>query len=341
LEKSYDIFVSDTILLRKQYPMKFLSLAVAMLWMVLGVAGQSTFAADNVKISISNVEGSFLFGAVAAKKGFFAQENLNGELIRIAGNVMVPALANGDIDYTLMFGSVVRATLSNFPFKVVGSFVDSPTGALVGKAAITAPQSLKGKSIAVSSFGAGAYVTAVLTVQHLGMSPNEVKFVASGGDAGRLAALQNGLVDAALLNPAAAARAETLGFRVIAKSYELFTFPYAGLGTTNKKLAEKPAEVKRVLRALIKGSRYMRENRDETIQVLSDWAKIDRQSASDYYDATWKSSSPDGSIPEKGLRLVIEDAKSALKINRDISFSEVADDSLVKEVQREMKLKGR
>jgi ABC-type nitrate/sulfonate/bicarbonate transport system substrate-binding protein len=321
--------------------MKLLSLVLAALCIVAGFADKTAVAADTVKISISNVEGSFLFGAVAAKKGFFAEENLNAELIRIAGNVMVPALANGDIDYTLMFGSVVRATLSGFPFKVAGSFVDSPTGALVGKPSVTSPQSLKGKSIAVSSFGAGAHVTAVLTVQHLGMSPNEVKLVASGGDAGRLAALQNGLVDAALLNPAAAARAERLGFRVIAKSYDLFTFPYAGLGTTNRKLSEKPAEVKRVLKALIKGSRYMRENRDETVQVLSDWAGIDRQSALDYYDATWKGSSPDGSIPEKGLRLVIEDAKSALKIQRDVSFAEVADDSLVKEVQRDMKIKGR
>lgn len=321
--------------------MKFFGLALAALWIAAGFMAKTTDAADVVKISISNVEGSFLFGAVAAKKGFFAQENLNAELIRIAGNVMVPALANGDIDYTLMFGSVVRATLSGFPFKVAASFVDSPTGALVGKSTVTTAQTLKGKSIAVSSFGAGAYVTAALMVQHLGINQSEVKFVASGGDAGRLAALQNGLVDAALLNPAAAARAERLGFRVIAKSYELFTFPYAGLGMTSKKIAEKPTEAKKVIRALIKGSRYMRENRDETVNILADWAKIDRQSALDYYDATWRSSSPDGGIPEKGLRLVIEDAKSALKINRDISFSEVADDSLAREVQREMKIKGR
>src|SRR4030095_5924092 len=212
--------------------MKLLSLVLAALCIIDGFADKTAVAADSVKISISNVEGSFLFGAVAAKKGFFAEENLNAELIRIAGNVMVPAMANGDIDYTLMFGSVVRSTLSGFPFKVVGSFVDNPTGALVGKATVTSPQSLKGKSIAVSSFGAGAHVTAVLTVQHLGMNPNEVSLVAAGGDAGRLAALQNGLVDAALLNPAAAARAERLGFRVIAKSYDLFTFPYASLGTT-------------------------------------------------------------------------------------------------------------
>jgi ABC-type nitrate/sulfonate/bicarbonate transport system substrate-binding protein len=230
--------------------------------------------------------------------------------------------------------------LSGFPFKVVASFVDAPTGALVGKAGLT-PQNLKGKTIAVSSFGAGAHVTAVLTVQHLNLNPNEVKFVAAGGDSNRLATLQNGLVDAALLNPAAAARAEKLGFRVIAKSYDLFTFPYAGLGTTSKKLAEKPAEVKRVLKALIKGSRFMkeRENREETIQVLSQWARIDRQSAADYYDATWKSSSADGTIPEKGLRLVLEDAKSAMKIDRDIAPAEVADSTLLREALKEMKLK--
>ena len=321
--------------------MKLRSIVSGVLVLVVWPFIDRAATADNVKISISNVEGSFLFGAVAAKKRFFAEENLNAELVRIAGNVMVPALANGDIDYTLMFGSVVRATLSGFPFKVVASFVDSPTGALVGKAGLTMPQSLKGKSIAVSSFGAGAHVTAVLTVQHLGISPHEVKFVASGGDAARLAALENGLVDMALLNPAAAARAERRGLRVIARAYELLTFPYAGLGVTQKKIAERPAEIRRVLKALIKGSRYIRENRDETVQVLVDWARTDRQSALDYYDATWRSSSADGSIPEKGLRLVIEDAKSALKIDRDITYSEVADFSLVKEAQKELKLKAR
>src|SRR5262245_26383439 len=126
--------------------MKFLDVVLAALCIAGGFADKSAVAADTVIISISNVEGSFLFGAVAAKKGFFAEENLNAELIRIAGNVMVPALANTDIDYTLMFGSVVRATLSGFPCKVAVSFVDSPTGALVGKPSVTCTGSPKGKS---------------------------------------------------------------------------------------------------------------------------------------------------------------------------------------------------
>ena len=98
--------------------MKLRSLVLWALLLAVWLFVDIALAADNVKISISNVEGSFLFGAVAERKGFFAQENLNPQLIRIAGNVMVPAMANGDIDYTLMFGSVVRATLSGFPFDV-------------------------------------------------------------------------------------------------------------------------------------------------------------------------------------------------------------------------------
>ncbi len=56
--------------------MKFLRLALAAFCIVAGFAGKTAVAADTVKISISNVEGSFLFGAVAAKKGFFAEEYL-------------------------------------------------------------------------------------------------------------------------------------------------------------------------------------------------------------------------------------------------------------------------
>jgi ABC-type nitrate/sulfonate/bicarbonate transport system substrate-binding protein len=56
--------------------MPFLSLALAAVLILAGCIGKTALAADTVKISISNVEGSFLFGAVAANKGFFADENL-------------------------------------------------------------------------------------------------------------------------------------------------------------------------------------------------------------------------------------------------------------------------
>ena len=49
----------------------------------------------------------------------------------------------------------------------------------------------------------------------------------------------------------------------------------------------------------------------------------------------------DGSVPEKGLLLVIEELKRLAKMEREITPSEVVDLSLLKEAQKEMGLTPR
>ena len=49
----------------------------------------------------------------------------------------------------------------------------------------------------------------------------------------------------------------------------------------------------------------------------------------------------DGSVPEDGLRLVIEEAKKALKVDRKVSMSDVADLSILREAQKELEIKGK
>ena len=48
-------------------------------------------------------------------------------------NVAITALASGDTDYTMIFGSVVRAAIRGLPVKVVASFIDGSTHALVSR----------------------------------------------------------------------------------------------------------------------------------------------------------------------------------------------------------------
>jgi len=57
------------------------------------------------------------------------------------------------------------------------------------------------------------------------------------------------------------------------------------------------------------------------------------------YESVLKLFNDDGSVPEKGLLLVIEELKKLSKVEREISLSEVADLSLLKEVQKELGIK--
>ena len=76
-------------------------------------------AAEKVRISVTNYNMSYLAAGVAAKKGFFKEEGLDPEIIRMNFNVAMSALINGEVDYTMIFGSVVRAAMRGIPVKVV------------------------------------------------------------------------------------------------------------------------------------------------------------------------------------------------------------------------------
>ena len=60
-----------------------------------------SFAAEPVRISVSSTDLAYLATAVAWKRGFFADEGLNVEIIRMNANVAMTALVSGDVDYTM------------------------------------------------------------------------------------------------------------------------------------------------------------------------------------------------------------------------------------------------
>jgi len=302
----------------------------------------SSLAADKIRISISSLDAAFLTGGVALKRGFFKEEGLDVELIRMNANVSITALATGDIDYTMIFGSVVRAAVRGLPVKVVASYLDSSTHTLLARPEFKSVKDLRGKTLGVSSFGATAGVAARMMLQRSGIDPEkEIKIIALGSDRARFSALKEGLVDVTVMSPPADLEGKRMGFNVLARAYELFSFPFVGLGANTKKIKERPDEIKRAIKALVKANRYITANRDGTIQVLMEWGRTDRESAAASYDGTVKVFNADGSIPESGLKLVIDQARQALKMDQPVAADQVADLGPLREAQKELGIKGR
>jgi ABC-type nitrate/sulfonate/bicarbonate transport system substrate-binding protein len=104
-------------------------------------------------------------------------------------------------------------------------------------------------------------------------------------------------------------------------------------------LSERPDEVKRVLRAMLKANGYILKNREGTIQVLVHWAKSRPEFAEAGYDSAVNVFSMDGSIPEDGMRVVLDGYRKSMNIARQIPLSEVADLAPLLEAQRELGLR--
>ncbi len=305
------------------------------LLVTLFVLHTSVDAADKIRISISNLSGQFMTFPLAQKTGFLKEEGIEAEIIRVTGGAGSAALSSGDLDYGT--GMSVGGAMTGLPVKVVACFVPAPVLALVARPEVKSVQELKGKTVGISTFGGVSIFAARVMAKHFGLDPDkDMKFVAIGAVEARFIRLTQGLVDATILAPPLDSEAKKLGFNILARAEEILIFPETGLVTGVKKIQEKPDEIKRVIKAGIKANRYIRGNRDGTIQFIMEWLKVNREVATATYEGVFKVYNEDPSVCEKGLRLTIEERKQTLKINRDVRLSEVADLSLIREAQREM-----
>jgi NitT/TauT family transport system substrate-binding protein len=302
----------------------------------------SAWAADKIRIGIPSPAAQFVTFSLAQKKGFFKEEGLEAEIIQMRGNVPMAALVNGDIDYYTVVGSGVRSAIRGLPLKVLACYVPGLPLMLIARPEFKSVKELQGKSIGVGAYGATTDVIARMIFKHFGLDPDkDVKFIAGGEGPARLNAMNQGLFAATVTSAPGDSQGAKMGFHVLVRAFEIFSYPNSGILANVKKIKERPDEAKRVIKAGIKANRYIRQNREGTAQVLTDWLKIDNETATATYDSIAKAFNDDGSLPESGLRLLIDEAKRDGKVTREVSFSEVADLSILLAAQKELGIRGK
>jgi len=316
----------------------------------LGVTGLLTIfllatnaaAIDKIRIAVSNPNMPNLTVQMAQQHGFFKEENLEAEIIRMNPNIAITALATGDIDYCQLFGAVVGGAIAGLPIRIVAGFLDNWPLTLIAQAEVKSLRDIKGKIIGVSTFGATPDLLARMMVRRAGLDPDkDIKVLALGSDAARVTALKQRVVDVVVMSPPADVQLEKQGYRILARAYELLNLPYLGLGANLRKIKEKPDEVRRVVKASIRANRFIRDNREEAARTLINWGKVERDFAYASYDALRNLFNADGAVPEEGLKLVIDQAKHGAKVTREVAPNDVANLTFLRAAQAELGIKAR
>ena len=161
------------------------------LWPFLGllvlqiVFGESS-AADKIRVAVANQNVSFVSAGIALKKNFWKEEGLEPGVIAMRPPVSIAALASREIDYTMVFGSVVRAAIRGLPLRVVASLIDSSTHALISRPEYKSAKELRKRTVGVGSYGATDDVAGRMMLRHFGVDPEkDLKIVALGPDRAR------------------------------------------------------------------------------------------------------------------------------------------------------------
>jgi NitT/TauT family transport system substrate-binding protein len=314
---------------------KAVMILVLAFWLVWGAQGfGSASAAERVMMATPS-RGLFEFPVVVAmRKGYYKDEGLEVRRIQIQPAIGVKALVAGDVDYLLAWGSALRAAVTGVPIKVVAAMASRPLHILIARPEIRSAKDLKGRTVGVDSFAGTVDYLSRVAARHFGLDPDkDLKIIVTGESPMRLAAIRAGSIDATAIDVAFAAKAEEEGLRRLLNLAEITDLPLSGIGITDKKLQTEREQVKKVIRATLKGTRFMKQNRAETLQMMTDYLGIKPSQAASAYDASMGSFADDGFVSDKGLLLDIQLAKERIKMTKEVPLSQVVDWSLLKEIR--------
>jgi NitT/TauT family transport system substrate-binding protein len=293
----------------------------------------------------------------------FAQDALTKLLVAHAGLISTHAsvwLAEDqgfykkhDLDATSVFtgsGSVTSQALVAGEAKVASTSVGPTAGAVGGGAdlAIVAgtihimpyqfwvlpqvrqPGDLKGKRVAISTFGSGSHLAAEVALQVLGLEPvrDKIAIIQVGTQAERVAALVSGRVDATTLEPGFGQPAREKGLTVISDLTKLEA-PYLNtvIVASRRYTRENPQIVESFLKGTIDGLAFLPNPANEKVvkSVLARRLKLTTpQSVQIMYDTTLqihaKTKVPN--VPLAGVQNMID---ALLRINPRMAKLKAAD----------------
>lgn len=304
------------------------------------VGAQTTGAGEKTILGVPSPALSMLPVFIAQDRGFFKKEGIEPVIVHMGGRLQALALASAEIDYTASVETALRAAIQGMPFKVVVYTSAKMSVSLVTTPEIKSVADLRGRAIAVTSLGGGLeYALREILAKLGGLNPDrEVRIVAlSMTD--QMLGLTSGSLQGAMLVPPFDAIMAKKGFKSLVFAGDIMDFPQGGLATTDKKIKERPSQVKKIVRATVNSLIHIRENRDELVSYIANRWKIDTELAASSYQIMVRSFSRDGTASPRSIQNVIDSTRARLKIERPTAISDLINLSLLEEVHREMGIK--
>jgi ABC-type nitrate/sulfonate/bicarbonate transport system substrate-binding protein len=311
---------------------------VAALMLFCASMGESALAADKILISYSSRTYAFMPAQVAVAKGFFRDEGLEPVLIQMRSQVAVPAMMNGDIQYTLTFGNILTAAIQGMPFKQLAVLTEKPLHHLVSRPEIKTIADLRGKRVGTQRIGGSDYLAAEAILQAKGLDLKEIQFVTLGADEPvRSEMLKKGLVDAITISPPGPIRLQKEGYNILGGPKDLkIGSPISAISITDSRLKENRDQAKKVLRATMRALRFIRERKEEVVPIMVQWLQQTKEVASESYDLIVPSFSPDGSVSDATYQFAVDARLKELKSDKRPPLAQLRDFSLLREVQKEL-----
>ena len=292
--------------------------------------------AEAVRGAYPSANVQFLPAFVALEKGFYKREGLDAELISVRNAVTaVQALIGNQIHFIFSVGPQMPSIWEGSDIILLAQMIGRPTFSMVATQDIQKVTDLKGKKIGVS-FGGSTFAGTKALLELYKMNPEkDVQYISIPGSQPKIAAMQQGIIQAALLAPPSDYIAIKAGFKRLVSLADLFRdTSFSGLAATGKTIKDNPQFVKRMVRAIVRGVLHSRDYPEDAVQTMVKHWRMERDVAMDAYSLVKEALQP---VPtERGVELMAHWQAVALNVQPKRPVRDYMDLRFVNEVMAEL-----
>src|SRR6266540_3422874 len=321
--------------IKKRKWVGIVAIAVTLLSRGTGLYAQDGRSKIRIAIPSASICCLHLFAAQQWK--VFEDNGLDVEIIQMRPQVANAAMVAGEIHYFAGVGpNSVAATLRGIFSRAVWFASAQLIYSLLARPEFKSLKELRSKRLAVGGLGDTTEVSLRIGLEAAGENPKD--FVILGvGNPNIMSALESGNVEAALLNPPLLYYAKRKGFRELLDIGAHVKMPLGGLTTMISTIQSRPAELRRLIRAMQVAKKSILQSKEKSVDVMMRYLKVNRETAQDTFADYQKTVSGNGVPSRDGIEQIVKSLQLLGQFGgRKVAFEDVTDVRIAREVAKEL-----
>jgi len=315
--------------------------SVFLFWLVMvlpPLAFSQGKALKKIRVGVPALGMSNIIIFVTKEARLFEKYGLDAEVIVLRGSGEASkAMIGGSLQMApIATPTVINADLAGADLTILAHTLPGVIHALMVKPEIKRVEDLKGKKIAVTTYGSLTDFLVRHIARKKGLSPDrDVALIQLGGDNERIAALKQGAVDGAALSYPGYGRAQKLGFSMLWDSSKEVDYPWMEIATRRATIEKDRDMVMSYMKAHLEGIAVFKKDREFGKKVIKKTLRLDDEElVNESYEIFSKAFLPAPYPNIKGMKTSFEYVAMTRPEVWNHKPEEFADASFVEELEK-------
>ncbi len=302
-------------------------------------APRAAVALETVTAALTSKAFQYIPLVIAQERGYMKEEGLELRLVFMQNAAGLQALIANQVQFSGSGSSaLVAISKGNAPLKTVLAFNDQVLQWMVSRPNIKTLRDLSGKKVATTGVASiAAYMLRnILTQRNI---PKDIVLI-DPGPVNRLPALLSGTVDAAIVSPEERYAALDQGMRDLMFFGKEVKNSWGTFATSDRFIKEQPKQLLGFSRAVIKGLRVARRDREGTIAAVAKFSEIDRALSARMYDDLVGTFTKAGFVDEQSQKNDLAIVAQVAEVNTIVPPKRAYDFSFAREAEQQLNKQG-